>query len=225
MAMLGAGYQSTLARPSWRASPPLHPTLRAIMATVASADLLELIVPDAAAWQAWLEEHHQAARGVWLVLAKKGTETPTTLTYSQALEEAICFGWIDGQLRRRDAATYYQRFTPRQARSVWSQGNVALVERLIAAGRVRPAGLAQVERARADGRLAAAYAGPARAEVPDDLVAALRGAPAAAARFDALNGINRYAILHRIEAAKRADTRARRVEQFVAMLARGETLY
>ncbi len=190
-----------------------------------AAELPELVVLDAAAWHTWLAEHHESSRGVWLVLAKKGTTRPTTLTYDAALEEAVCFGWIDGQLRRRDGSTYCQRFTPRRARSGWSQRNVTLAERLLAEGRMRPAGMAQVERARADGRLNAAYAGPASAVVPEDLAAALRSEPAAAAMFEVLNGVNRYAILHRLEVARRPETRAKRLAQFVAMLARGETVY
>ena len=190
-----------------------------------TAELPELVVVDAAAWRTWLEEHHESRRGVRLVLARKGTTAPTALSYDAALEEAICLGWIDGQLRRRDGGTYCQRFTPRKARSGWSQRNVALAERLIAEGRMRPAGMAQVERARADGRLAAAYAGPASVEVPEDLAAALRSEPAALAMFEALNGVNRFAILHRLEVARRPETRARRLTQFVEMLARGETVH
>lgn len=190
-----------------------------------TVELPELVVLDAAAWRSWLERHHDISRGAWLVLAKKGAAAPTTLTYASALEEALCFGWIDGQLRRRDAGTYCQRFTPRQPRSVWSRSNVALVERLISQGRMQSAGLAQVERARANGRLAAAYAGAASAKVPADLAAALRSEPAAAAMFKTLSGLNRYAILYRLEMAKRPETRARRLGTFVAMLARGETIH
>jgi uncharacterized protein YdeI (YjbR/CyaY-like superfamily) len=116
------------------------------------ADLPELTVADAAAWRAWLGEHHAEPDGVWLVLAKKGTTRPTSLGYADALEEAVAHGWIDGQNRRRDSATYLQRFTPRRARSNWSESNVRRVERLTAAGRMHPAGLAAVERARGDGR-------------------------------------------------------------------------
>jgi uncharacterized protein YdeI (YjbR/CyaY-like superfamily) len=185
----------------------------------------ELTVPDAAAWRAWLGENHAGCAAVWLVLAKKGVTDPTSLTYDQALEEALCHGWIDGQVRGGDARTYRQRFTPRRPRSPWSAGNVGRVERLIAEGRMHAAGLAAIERAKADGRWAAAYAGPATVEVPPDLSAALRANPDARAMFDTLSSQNRYAILHRIDNAKRADTRARRIEQFVAMLARGETVH
>jgi uncharacterized protein YdeI (YjbR/CyaY-like superfamily) len=162
---------------------------------------------------------------VWLVLAKKGTTEPTRLTYGEALEEALCHGWIDGQTKRRDAATYRQRFTPRRPRSQWSRRNVGIVERLTTEGRMQPPGLAEVERARADGRLQDAYHGPATIEVPADLAAALAREPRAAAMFEVLTSQNRYAILYRIDSAKRPETRARRVAEYVAMLARGETVH
>jgi uncharacterized protein YdeI (YjbR/CyaY-like superfamily) len=162
---------------------------------------------------------------VWLVLAKKGTTEPTSLTYAQALDEALCEGWIDGQKRSRDAATFVQRFTPRRRASVWSKRNVGIAGQLIAAGRMRPAGLSEIERAKADGRWAAAYSGQANATVPDDLAAALAANPEASAMFATLNGAHRFAVLFRVETAKRPETRARRVEQLVAMLARGETIH
>jgi uncharacterized protein YdeI (YjbR/CyaY-like superfamily) len=190
-----------------------------------TAEQPELIVTDAAAWRAWLGEHQAEQGGVWLVLAKKGTETPTRLSYDDALEEALCHGWIDGQVRRRDKGTYKQRFTPRRSRSAWSQRNVGIAERLLSEGRMHAAGIAEVERAKADGRWEAAYAGPASIEVPPDLAAALAAEPAAQKMFEILTAQNRYAILHRLASAKRAETRARRLEQFVAMLARGETIY
>lgn len=189
------------------------------------ADLPELSVADAAAWRSWLDEHHHQPRGVWLLLAKKGTLRPTSLSYAQALDEALCYGWIDGQALRRDDTTYWQRFTPRRTRSPWSTRNVGHVARLVDDGRMHPAGLAEVERAKADGRWDAAYAGPATIEVPADITAALSAEPQAKAMFDILTSQNRYAILYRLAAAKRADTRARRLDQFVAMLARGETFY
>jgi uncharacterized protein YdeI (YjbR/CyaY-like superfamily) len=184
-----------------------------------------LTVADGAAWRAWLEEHHGESRGVWLTLAKKGAAEPTILTYDQALEEALCQGWIDGQIRGGDECSYRQRFTPRGPRSGWSKRNIATTERLIAEGRMQAAGLAVVERAKADGRWDAAYAGPASIEVPADLAAALDARPGAREMFQSLNGRNRYAVLYRIETAKRAETRNRRIEQFVAMLERGETIY
>lgn len=190
-----------------------------------SDELLALTVADGAAWRAWLHEHHGDERGVWLTLARKGAAAPTSLTYDQALEEALCHGWIDGQIRSGDEFSYRQRFTPRTARSGWSTRNVATAERLIAEGRMQPSGLAAVERARADGRWDAAYAGPASIEVPADLAAALDSHPAARTMFQNLNGRNRYSVLYRIETAKRPETRSRRIEQFVAMLGRGETIY
>ncbi|HEY8455216.1 MAG TPA: YdeI/OmpD-associated family protein [Actinopolymorphaceae bacterium] len=188
-------------------------------------EMEELLVPDASSWRTWLDEHHAESDGVWLVLAKKGTTDPTTLSYEQALEEALCYGWIDGQARRRDDTTTWQRFTPRRRQSRWSKRNVERVARLQAAGRMHPAGLAEVERAKADGRWEAAYDSPATIEVPDDLRAALATQPRAQAMFDILTSQNRYAILYRIGSARRPETRRRRIEQFVAMLARGETIY
>ena len=188
-------------------------------------EIEELLLIDAAAWRAWLAERHAHAGAVWLVLAKKGTSMPTSLTYDQALEEALCHGWIDGQVRRRDDLTYRQRFTARRARSAWSKRNVALTERLTEEGRMHPAGLAEMDRAKADGRWESAYAGPASIEVPSELTAALAANPAAEATFAALSSQNRYAILYRIATAKRPQTRERRIAQFVAMLARGETIH
>jgi uncharacterized protein YdeI (YjbR/CyaY-like superfamily) len=185
----------------------------------------ELIVADASVWRRWLGQNHGDEGGVWLVLAKKGTTEPTSLTYDEALEEALCHGWIDGQVRRRDEATYRQRFTPRRRGSPWSKRNVSLAGRLHAEGRMHPAGVAEVERAKADGRWEAAYAGPASIEVPDDLAAALEAEPRAQELFGRLTSRNRYAILYRVTTAKRPDTRAKRIAESVAMLARGETPY
>ena len=189
------------------------------------AQLPELTVADGAAWRVWLDAHHEDSAGVSLVLAKKGVTDPTSLTYDQALEEALCFGWIDGQVRRRDETTYLQRFTRRRPRSSWSKRNIGIVDRLLAQGRMRPSGVSEVERAKADGRWGAAYAGPASIEVPPDLSAALAAEPKAHAMFEILSSQNRYAVLYRIDAAKRPETRIRRIEQFVAMLARGETVH
>jgi uncharacterized protein YdeI (YjbR/CyaY-like superfamily) len=185
----------------------------------------ELIVRDSTAWHRWLARNHAKSDGVWLVLARKGPDGPTTLTYAQALESALCFGWIDGQTRRRDDSTFHRRFTPRRSRSVWSAINVASAARLIDEGRMQPAGLAEVERAKADGRWESAYAGSATIEMPDDLAAALEASPRARKMFDILTRQNRYAIIFRTTSAKRADTRERRIRQFVEMLARGETIY
>jgi len=187
-------------------------------------ELEELVVPDAAAWRDWLRAN-PGHRGVWLRLAKKGVVDPTSLTYDQALDEALCEGWIDGQLRRYDEVTYAQRFTPRRPRSGWSERNRDLVARLVEEGRMRPAGLAEVERARADGRWDGAYARQSEIEVPDDLAAALAASPAATAMFAVLTKQNRFAVLYRIHTAKRTDTRATRIRTFVEQLERGETPY
>jgi uncharacterized protein YdeI (YjbR/CyaY-like superfamily) len=181
-------------------------------------------VQDAAAWEAWLEGHAALSPGVWLAIPKKGSGR-TSPSYAEALDIALCFGWIDGQKASLDSSFFLQRFTPRGPRSTWSERNREHVARLTAEGRMRPAGLAEVERAKADGRWGAAYAGQATAEAPEDLRAALEADPAAAARFAELDRTNRYAILFRIGAVKRAETRARKIEEYVAMLARGETLY
>ena len=188
-------------------------------------DLPELIVEDAAAWRAWLARRHATSDGVWLELAKRGGHPPTRLRYQEALEEALCYGWIDGQVRRRDADSYRQRFTPRRKRSAWSKRNVELAERLIGEGRMKPTGKAAVDQARSDGRWQAAYAGSATIEMSDDLAEALAAEPKAAAMFALLTSQNRYAILYRLATAKRPDTRSRRLTKFVEMLARGETIY
>jgi uncharacterized protein YdeI (YjbR/CyaY-like superfamily) len=189
------------------------------------AELPELIVRDAPALRRWLAKHHADPAGVWLVVARKGTKTPTRLSYDEAIEVALAHGWIDGQAQGRDSDTYRLRFTPRRKRSVWSKRNTVIAERLISEGQMHAAGTAEIERAKADGRWQAAYDGPATITMPDDLAAALDAEPSAKAAFAGLSSINRYAVLYRIHSAKRAETRARRIERFVAMLARGETIY
>jgi uncharacterized protein YdeI (YjbR/CyaY-like superfamily) len=188
------------------------------------AELPELLLPDAAAWRAWLEEHHAASAGVWLILHKKGG-TVTKLDYAGALEEALCFGWIDGQARRRDAESVFQRFTPRGKRSIWSQRNVGYIEKLEQAGKMHDAGRAAVAAAQADGRWEKAYAGPATAEVPADLAAAIAAVPEAQAMFDVLSSQNRFALIHRLGQLKTDAGRQRRIADFVEMLARHETPY
>lgn len=183
-----------------------------------------LLFADQDAWAAWLAANHDTARGVWLRLAKKAAAL-TSVSYAEALDVALCYGWIDGQKRSFDAESSLQKFTPRGKRSTWSKVNRAKVEALVASGRMTPAGLAAVEAARADGRWDRAYDSPAAATVPDDLRAALDAAPAAAAFFATLSRQNRYSILWRVQTAVKPETRARRIEQFVAMLARGETLH
>jgi uncharacterized protein YdeI (YjbR/CyaY-like superfamily) len=188
------------------------------------ASLPELLVGDASDWRGWLGIHHSDSSGVRLVLSKQGS-TATQLTYAQAVEEALAHGWIDGQGQRRDEQTFLVRFTPRRKRSVWSKRNTEIIARLVEEGRMHPMGIAEVERAKSDGRWDAAYQGSATIQVPDDLAAALDAVPAAKAMFAILTASNRYAVLYRIQEAKAPETRARRIERFVAMLARGETIY
>ncbi|MGO4536794.1 YdeI/OmpD-associated family protein [Leifsonia sp. 2MCAF36] len=182
-----------------------------------------LVFADRAEWRAWLDENEQTSDGVWLVLAKKGVTEPTSLTYQEALLEALCSGWIDGQRRSRDATTFVQRYTPRRKSSLWSERNIGLVAELIADGRMRPNGHAEIERAKSDGRWERAYAGSSSIQVPEDLAAALAASPEAGAAFEALKGQNRYSVLHRIVTAPSATSRANRLAKLVAMLERGET--
>lgn len=181
-------------------------------------------MPDAAAWRMWLEENHALSSGVWLILHKKGG-TVTELDYAGALDEALCYGWIDGQARRRDAETSFQRFTPRGKRSIWSLRNVGYIERLEQEGKMRDAGRAAVAAAQADGRWDRAYAGPATAVVPEDLVAAIAAVPEAQAMFDVLTSQNRFALIHRLGQLKTEAARQRRIAGFVEMLARHEAPY
>jgi uncharacterized protein YdeI (YjbR/CyaY-like superfamily) len=187
-------------------------------------DPLVVEFPDRAAWEAWLDEHHGTASGVWVKLAKRGAPRPT-VSYGDAVEVALCFGWIDSQVGRVDEFFYRQRFTPRGRRSRWSQINREKATELIRRGLMRPAGLAEVERARQDGRWEAAYASPANAKPPEDFLEALRRAPEAERNFAGLTAANRYAFIFRIEEAKRPETRARRIAQYVDMLAAGRTLH
>ncbi|MEV7603873.1 YdeI/OmpD-associated family protein [Paenarthrobacter sp. NPDC089322] len=187
-------------------------------------ELEELTVKDAAEWRDWLSANAADSPGVWLVLHKKGGNV-TELDYDAALDEALCYGWIDGQTKRRDAESYLQRMTPRGRRSVWSARNVGHIGRLEAEGRMTAAGRAAVDAAKADGRWEAAYAGPADSVVPDDLAAAIAAVPEAQAMFDVLTSQNRFALIIRTNSVKRADTRARKIAGFVEMLAKHETPY
>jgi uncharacterized protein YdeI (YjbR/CyaY-like superfamily) len=179
---------------------------------------------SSAEFEAWLERHHRESPGMWLKIAKKGSGA-CTVTYSEAIDVALCFGWIDGQKGRLDERYWLQRFTPRSARSRWSKLNRQRAERLIAEGRMRPVGLSEVERARADGRWAAAYDGARTASIPDDLQGELDADPVVAAVFADLDARNRYAILWRLGDAKRPETRARRLAKYIEMLRRGERLH
>ena len=200
-----------------------HPIWSA-SATTGQDGLPVAVFASHAAWIAWLTEHHASSTGLWLQIAKRGASLPS-VTYEEALLGALAFGWIDGQKAPRDEAWWLQRFTPRRPGSRWSQANRDRAERLIAQGAMRPSGLSQVELARADGRWDRAYDGQRVATVPDDLRAALAANPAAEAFFATLDGANRYAVLYRVQDAKQPETRARRIERFVAMLASGETLH
>lgn len=188
------------------------------------ADRPELeILPfeSATAWEAWLDANHTSPDGLWIKFAKKGSGI-ATVTYAEALDVALCYGWIDGQTRKFDDDYYMQRFTPRRKRSKWSKINREKVAKLIEAGRMKPAGLKEIERAKADGRWDAAYDSPSTATVPDDLQRRFDENPEASEFFATLNSTNRYAILYQIQDAKKPETRARRIEKFVAMLTRRE---
>ncbi len=178
----------------------------------------------AAQWAAWLRKHHARSTGVWLRIAKKGADD-VSISYPEALEVALCFGWIDA-LKKNDGPQHWvQRFTPRAKRSIWSKVNREKALALVAQGRMQPAGLTEMQRARADGRWQAAYDPQSASTVPPDLQAAFDAEPAAQAFFETLDSKNRYAVLFRLQTAKLAATRARRIETFVAMLARGEKLH
>jgi len=187
--------------------------------TVADGENPLLTLADKKAWSAWLSDQGARSDGVWLVLAKKGTTDPTTLTYDEALEEALCHGWVDGQLAKGDERTFRRRFTPRRSGSAWSKRNVAIATRLAEEGRMHRAGIVAIEHAKADGAWDRAYAGQATIAVPPDLAAALKATPSAKATFDRLGSADRYSVLYRVTTAKRAETRRRRIDQFVAMLA------
>ena len=179
---------------------------------------------NAASWARWLKRHHATAAGVWLRIAKKDSGI-ASIDHAAALEEALCWGWIDGQRKSEDAQYFLQRFTPRTKRSIWSQINRAKVLKLIEEGRMQPAGHAEIERAKADGRWDAAYEGVAAATVPPDLQAALDANRKAAKFFATLDSRNRFAVLFRTQSAKKPETRARRIAQFVEMLAKGEKIH
>ena len=179
---------------------------------------------NARAFETWLKRHHATSPGLWLKFAKRNA-LEASVTYPEAVEIALCWGWIDSQKKGLDEQYFLQRFTPRRARSIWSKVNVEKVASLITEGRMQAPGLAQVEAAKSDGRWARAYDGARSSEVPEDLKAALDASPAAKAFFSEINATNRYAVLWRIQTAVKAETRARRIAQMVAMLARGETIH
>jgi uncharacterized protein YdeI (YjbR/CyaY-like superfamily) len=188
------------------------------------AGLPVIAFSDLAALERWLDAKPASSPGLWIKLAKAGSGI-ASVSKSEAIDAALCHGWIDGQLDKYDDSYWLIRFTPRKARSKWSQVNRARAGELLEAGRMHPRGLAQIEAARADGRWDAAYAPASKAEVPPDLQAALDQSPKAAAFFATLTGANRYAILYRIGAVKKAETRARKIASFIAMLERHETVH
>jgi uncharacterized protein YdeI (YjbR/CyaY-like superfamily) len=183
-----------------------------------------VLFENEAAWHAWLEEHHGSSAGLWLQLARKGSSL-RSLSYAEALDVALCFGWIDSQKRSHDASSWLQKFSPRGPRSIWSKINVDKVQALIEAGRMQRAGLQAVEQAKVDGRWGTAYDSQSTAIVPADFQDALDCDPEAKEFFATLNSANRYAILFRIQTAKRPETRARRIAQFIAMLHRREKIH
>ena len=187
-------------------------------------DLPIILFASAAELEAWLEAEHAESEGIWLKIAKKGSGVGS-VSYAEAVELGLCFGWIDGQGKRFDDRHYLQRFTPRRPRSKWSRLNRDRAEALVAAGRMRPTGLAAVEAAREDGRWDAAYEPPSTAEVPPDLERELARDRSAREAFEALDGANRYAIIYRLNEAKRPETRERRLQKFVEMLRRGERIH
>ncbi|KAI1821685.1 hypothetical protein F4861DRAFT_449667 [Xylaria intraflava] len=187
-------------------------------------DIPVLTVPDAAAWANWLVRSAATAKGVWLTLSKKGHTTPTTLTYAQALDEALCQGWIDGQARGGNERSYSQRFTPRTAKSLWSRRNVEHVARLEKEGRITALGRAAIDAAKADGRWASAYAGQASAELPPEFLAAVAAVPEAQVTWDSMSRSDRFAIYFRLNSLKTQAGREKRIAAFVEMLARGETV-
>ncbi len=189
----------------------------------AAQDLPIVEAADRQRWRSWLEANHASSGGAWLKFAKKGSPT-ATVSYAEALEEALCYGWIDGQVRRFDEHFYLQRFTPRRARSKWSENNREKATRLIADGRMKPAGLAQVEAARGDGRWDAAYPAQGSATVPEDFQRALDQNPGAQAFFATLTGSARYAFLYRLHHVARPEARAKRIAGYIEALSAGRTL-
>jgi uncharacterized protein YdeI (YjbR/CyaY-like superfamily) len=187
-------------------------------------DLPTLMFASQADWESWLDAQHDESRGVWIKMAKKATGIPS-ITHAEALESALCYGWIDGQRASLDEAYFLQKFTPRRPRSGWSRVNREKALELLGAGRMRPGGLREVERAQADGRWDAAYEPQSAITVPDDLQRELDANPDAQAFFNTLDSRNRYAILYRIQTAKKAETRAARIQKFVTMLAQGQKIY
>ena len=189
-----------------------------------STDLPILPFTNKAKWSDWLTKQHEKSAGVWLKIAKKDANI-SSVTYEEALDVALCYGWIDGQKKGFDNQHWLQKFTPRGPKSIWSKINTEKAERLIASGEMKPAGLRAIEAAKQDGRWEAAYEGQKTISVPEDFQAALDKNKKAKEFFATLNSVNRYAILFRIHNAKKPETRVKRIQQFVEMLERGEKIY
>jgi uncharacterized protein YdeI (YjbR/CyaY-like superfamily) len=187
-------------------------------------ELPELAFETQQQWGEWLKQNHTQTDGVWLIIYKKNTNIPS-INYAQALEEALCYGWIDGIKKSKDEVSFLQKFTPRRAKSIWSEINTKHIERLTAAGKMKPAGIAQVEAAKADGRWENAYAAGNKATIPEDFMAALNKNKKAKAFFETLNKQNLFAIYFRLQSAKKPETRAKRIATFVDMLARHEKFH
>lgn len=183
-----------------------------------------LFFATASEWQQWLHKHYDQASGIWLKFAKKSANEPS-VTYNEALDVALCYGWIDGQVNKYDKNYYLQKFTPRRPKSVWSKRNVAKVAELVATGKMQPSGLAQVEAAKQDGRWQLAYDSPGNTTMPEDFQAALDGSPKAKAFFETLNKTNAYSFLWRIQTAKNPEARRTRIEKLVQMLHEGKTFH
>jgi uncharacterized protein YdeI (YjbR/CyaY-like superfamily) len=187
-------------------------------------DLTVKLFKTPAAWEKWLEANHAKSAGIWMQIAKKASGL-SSATYQEALDVALCYGWIDGQKRPFDERTWLQRFTPRGPRSIWSKINTGKAETLIKSGRMRPAGLAAIEAAKASGRWESAYQSWSNTDVPPELQAALDASPNAKAFFETLRGANRYGVIFRVQTAKKPETRAKRIADFIARFEKGETLF
>ena len=189
-----------------------------------TAEFEVLAFPSAKAWRHWLAKHHNTSDGIWLRLFKKTSDT-VSVTYAEALDEALCYGWIDGQLKSHDAQSWLRKFTPRRARSIWSKKNLEHVARLTRAGRMKAAGRKALEAAKVDGRLKVAYDAPSKSEVPKDFLTALGRNAKARAFFATLNRANVYAITFRLQTAKKPETREKRMKTILAMLEKGEKFH
>jgi uncharacterized protein YdeI (YjbR/CyaY-like superfamily) len=201
--------------------PPVKTETRTKKTASPASETPPKLFKTRAAMERWLEKNHAASPGIWLQIAKKGSGL-SSVTYPEAVDLALCYGWIDSQMKGYDEQSYIQKFTPRGKKSLWSKINREKAERLTAGGQMKPAGMAAIDAARADGRWDGAYEGSAKATVPDDLTAALEKSSAAKAFFDSLDRVNRYAVLFRVQTASSPELRKKRIEAAVEKLARRE---